>query len=58
MITHTSTTSRTGDYVPRASSGFPRVLYDTLIRLGYDGDAAVYVADCPRPTARTGVRLA
>jgi hypothetical protein len=23
-------------------SGFPRVLYDTLIRLGYDGDALVY----------------
>jgi hypothetical protein len=23
-------------------SGFPRVLYDTLIRLGYDGDAPVY----------------
>jgi hypothetical protein len=22
--------------------GFPRVLYDTLIRLGYDGDAPVY----------------
>jgi hypothetical protein len=22
--------------------GFPRVLYDTLIRLGYDGDASVY----------------
>jgi hypothetical protein len=22
--------------------GFPRVLYDTLIRLGYDGDALVY----------------
>jgi catechol 2,3-dioxygenase-like lactoylglutathione lyase family enzyme len=23
-------------------SGFPRVLYDALIRLGYDGDAPVY----------------
>jgi hypothetical protein len=22
--------------------GFPRVLYDALIRLGYDGDASVY----------------
>jgi hypothetical protein len=22
--------------------GFPRVLYDSLIRLGYDGDASVY----------------
>jgi hypothetical protein len=22
--------------------GFPRVLYDTLFRLGYDGDAPVY----------------
>jgi hypothetical protein len=24
------------------SPGFSRVLYDTLIRLGYDGDAPVY----------------
>jgi hypothetical protein len=23
-------------------SGFPRVLYDALIRLGYDGDAPIY----------------
>jgi hypothetical protein len=23
-------------------SGFPRVLYDTLLRLGYDGDALIY----------------
>jgi hypothetical protein len=23
-------------------SGFPRVLYDTVVHLGYDGDAAVY----------------
>jgi hypothetical protein len=23
-------------------SGFPRVLYDTLVHLGYDGDAPVY----------------
>jgi hypothetical protein len=22
--------------------GFPRVLYDTLVRLGYDGDALIY----------------
>jgi hypothetical protein len=28
----------TGQHCP----GFPRVLYDTLIRLGYDGDAPVY----------------
>jgi hypothetical protein len=25
---------------------FPRVLYDALIRLGYDGDALVYRSDC------------
>jgi hypothetical protein len=29
--------------------GFPRVLYDALIRLGYDGDAPVY--RCRRSTA-------
>jgi hypothetical protein len=28
----------TGQHYP----GFPRVLYDALIRLGYDGDALVY----------------
>jgi hypothetical protein len=28
----------TGQHCP----GFPRVLYDALIRLGYDGDAPVY----------------
>jgi hypothetical protein len=28
----------TGQHCP----GFPRLLYDTLIRLGYDGDASVY----------------
>jgi hypothetical protein len=28
----------TGQHYP----GFPRVLYDTLIHLGYDGDALVY----------------
>jgi hypothetical protein len=28
----------TGQHCP----GFPRVLYDTLVRLGYDGDAPVY----------------
>jgi hypothetical protein len=28
----------TGQYCP----GFPRVPYDTLIRLGYDGDTLVY----------------
>jgi hypothetical protein len=40
----------TGQHCP----WFLRVLYDTLIRLGYDGDALVYVANCPRPMAWTG----
>jgi hypothetical protein len=29
----------TGQHCP----GFPRVLYDALVRLGYDGDALVYL---------------
>jgi hypothetical protein len=43
-ITLTSTSLRMGDYIPWAciARGFLRVLYDTLIRLGYDGDAPVY----------------
>jgi hypothetical protein len=28
----------TGQHCPR----FPRVLYDALLRLGYDGDASIY----------------
>jgi hypothetical protein len=38
--------------------GFLRVLYDTLIRLGYDGTLLSTIADRPRPTAGTSVRLA
>jgi hypothetical protein len=36
--------------------GFPRVLYDALIRLGYDRDAPSTVAGCPWPTAWIGAR--
>jgi hypothetical protein len=43
MITLISTSPRTGDCVIGLHcSVFPRVLYDALIRLGYDGDAPVY----------------
>jgi hypothetical protein len=38
--------------------GFLRVLYDALIRLGYDGDARSTIVDCPWPTAWTSARSA
>jgi hypothetical protein len=37
-LTEDGTLCSTGQHCP----GFPRVLYDALIRLGYDGDAPVY----------------
>jgi hypothetical protein len=37
-LTEDKTLCSMGQHCP----GFPRVLYDTLIRLGYDGDASVY----------------
>jgi hypothetical protein len=37
-LTEDGTLSSTGQHCP----GLPRVLYDTLIHLGYDGDAPVY----------------
>jgi hypothetical protein len=36
--------------------GFPRVLYDALIRLGYDRNVLLYCCDRPRPMAWTSVR--
>jgi hypothetical protein len=37
-LTEDMTLCSMGQHCP----GFPRVLYDALIRLGYDGDAPVY----------------
>jgi hypothetical protein len=44
MITPTLTSPRMEGCVPRGQHclGFPRVLYDARIHLGYDGDASVY----------------
>jgi hypothetical protein len=36
---------------------FPRVLYDTLVRLGYDGDAPVYHCRLSTAHAWTSARL-
>jgi hypothetical protein len=37
--------------------GFSRVLYDTLIRLGYEGDALVYRCRLSMAMTWTGARL-
>jgi hypothetical protein len=60
MITPTSTLPMMGDCVPWASiaQGFPRVLYDALIHLGYDGDAPVHRCWLYMVQTWTGARLA